>query len=127
MMINYFKVVVFEKFATFTGRARRAEYWYFVLANIILSVILTYVDISVGTYNMDSGNGLLSSILSLVLLIPSLAVAVRRMHDVGKSGWFILIPIYNLILAVTEGEKGSNKYGPDPKNPEMSVEDHLLD
>jgi uncharacterized membrane protein YhaH (DUF805 family) len=51
----------------------------------------------------------------LAVLIPSIAVGVRRMHDVGKSGWFLLIPIYNLILALSEGEKGDNKYGPDPK------------
>lgn len=49
------------------------------------------------------------------MLAPSIAVAVRRMHDVGKSGWFVLIPIYNLVLAVTEGDKGTNEYGPDPK------------
>jgi len=51
----------------------------------------------------------------LAILIPSIAVGVRRMHDVNKSGWFILIPIYNLILAVTDGTKGDNKYGHDPK------------
>jgi uncharacterized membrane protein YhaH (DUF805 family) len=49
------------------------------------------------------------------MLALSIAVAVRRMHDVGKSGWFVLIPIYNLVLAVTEGNKGTNEYGPDPK------------
>ena len=54
-------------------------------------------------------------IWNFALLIPSLAVAVRRMHDVGKSGWFLLVPIYNLILALTEGTKGENEYGPDPK------------
>ena len=57
----------------------------------------------------------LSYIYTLAVLIPSIAVGVRRMHDVGKSGWFLLIPIYNFILAVSEGEKGDNKYGPDPK------------
>ena len=50
------------------------------------------------------------------VMIPSLAVAVRRMHDVGKSGWYMLIPIYSFILAITEGEKGTNQYGPDPKS-----------
>jgi len=58
---------------------------------------------------------LLGTIVTLPLIIPSIAVGVRRMHDVGKSGWFILIPIYNLILAATEGDKGDNQYGPDPK------------
>lgn len=58
---------------------------------------------------------LLGNLYSFAVLIPGIAVAVRRMHDVGKSGWFILIPIYNLILAFTEGEKGNNEYAMDPK------------
>lgn len=58
---------------------------------------------------------LLSTIVMLGFLVPNIAVGVRRMHDVGKSGWFILIPIYNLVLAVTEGQKGDNQYGADPK------------
>ena len=51
----------------------------------------------------------------MAVLIPGIAVAVRRMHDVGKSGWFALIPIYNIILALSEGDQGDNAYGPDPK------------
>ena len=58
---------------------------------------------------------ILGTVASLAFLIPSIAVGVRRMHDVGKSGWFLLIPIYNLILACTPGESGTNEYGPDPK------------
>lgn len=57
----------------------------------------------------------LANIYSLAVLLPAIGVGVRRMHDVGKSGWFILIPIYNLILAATEGDKGPNEYGEDPK------------
>lgn len=68
----------------------------------------------------------LSNLYSLAVLVPSLAVAVRRMHDVGKSGWYILIPIYNLILAVTEGDNGPNEYGEDPKN-ETNQSSDLLD
>ena len=59
---------------------------------------------------------ILYTIYSLALLIPSIAVAVRRMHDVGKSGWFILIPIYGLILACTQGVKGENEYGTEPND-----------
>ena len=82
----------------------------FVLFNLIIQYglqALVFVDESLA---------LLSGIYSLAVFIPSLAVAVRRMHDVGKSGWFLLIPIYNLILAATNGDEGSNEYGADPKN-----------
>ncbi len=103
---------VFTNFANFNGRARRSEYWYFALFSIILRVpIMLLVD-----------NQTIDLIIGLALLIPSLSVAVRRMHDVGKSGWFILIPIYNLILACTNGDMGTNEYGPDPKGDAMEDE-----
>jgi len=110
-MIEWYKKVVFENYANFNGRARRSEYWYFALLNGIISIALSFV---LGF--ISPSLGLAANLYSLAVLIPSIAVAVRRMHDVGKSGWFILIPIYNLILACTEGEKGTNEYGPDPKN-----------
>ncbi len=125
-MINYYKMA-FSKYATFTGRSRRSEYWYFFLFNLILSIALGVIDASIGTYDSESGNGLLGTLYSLATLIPSLAVGVRRIHDVGKSGWFILVPIYNIVLFATDGNKGTNEYGPDPKNPEYTVEDHLID
>lgn len=105
-MNYYFKVL--QNYATFNGRARRSEYWYFFLFNVIISFILSFV-------GLETGTTILSNIYSLAVLIPGIAVGVRRMHDVGKSGWFILIPIYNLILACTEGTRGDNEYGPDPK------------
>jgi len=108
-MIEWYKKVVLENYANFNGRARRAEYWWFFLANVIVSIILGIVDSVLGI-------AIIGTIYSLAVLIPSIAVAVRRVHDVGKSGWFILIPIYNLILVCTEGDKGQNEYGPDPKN-----------
>ena len=99
---------VFKNYANFNGRARRAEYWYYVLFIVICSVVLSFIDSALGIT-------ILGMIFSLGTLVPSLAVGVRRMHDVGKSGWFILIPIYNLILACTDGVRGENEYGPDPK------------
>jgi len=116
---------VLKKYADFDGRARRAEYWYFVLFNFIVSSVLGFMDGMMGTVTAG-GTGMISLLYTLAVLVPSIAVAVRRMHDVGKSGWFALIPFYNLILAVTEGDKGPNKYGPDPKNPELDITDHLV-
>lgn len=108
-MNYYFEVL--KKYAQFSGRARRSEYWYFTLFNVIIAIIL-----------MVAGTAmrfpLLNSIYSLAVLIPGIAVGVRRMHDVNKSGWYILIPLYNLILACTDGTSGDNEYGEDPKGRE---------
>jgi uncharacterized membrane protein YhaH (DUF805 family) len=100
-MNYYFKVL--QNYATFSGRARRSEYWYFFLFNTIIFLVLADLD------------DLISRIYRLAVLIPSIAVAVRRMHDVGKSGWFVLVPIYNFILVCTNGVQGDNEYGADPK------------
>ncbi len=105
----YLKVL--KQYADFNGRARRKEYWMFTLINFIIQMVLTMV----GTAIMGETGALLGSIYSLGMLVPSIAVAIRRMHDVGKSGWYCLIPFYNLYLAVTDGDKGTNEYGPDPK------------
>ncbi|MCK4904829.1 DUF805 domain-containing protein [bacterium] len=101
-------IAVLKKYAVFSGRARREEYWMFFLFNVIISFIL-------GIIKGITGMSMVSTIYSLAVLIPGIAVGVRRMHDVGKNGWFLLIPIYSLILAVTEGNKGDNQYGSDPK------------
>lgn len=122
----YFEVL--KKYGAFNGRARRSEYWYFFLFNLIASFSLGIIDGLIGTFDEASGLGLIGSVYSLAVLVPSIAVGVRRMHDVGKSGWFLLIPIYNLILAVTAGEVGENEYGPDPKNPVVDdISDHLVE
>ena len=104
--------VLTKDYANFNGRARRREYWGFTLFNTLVSYA-----ISLGLAAIDPSLASISMIYSLAVLIPTLAVAIRRMHDVDKSGWFILIPIYNFILSVTEGTQGTNEYGPDPKNP----------
>ncbi len=100
---------VLKNYATFMGRARRSEYWYFVLFNLIFSFAIGFI----GGF---TGTEILSSLYTLAMIIPSIAVAVRRMHDVNKSGWYILIPFYNFYLAVSEGTPGDNEYGPDPKS-----------
>jgi uncharacterized membrane protein YhaH (DUF805 family) len=122
-MINWYKKVVFENYANFKGRARRSEYWYFALGNLILLFIAAVIDNVAGINFAPIPYGPIYLLVLLANFIPSLAVAVRRLHDVGKSGWFyfiILIPIIGaiwlLVLFFTEGERNTNQYGPDPKN-----------
>lgn len=93
---------------TFTGRASRSEYWWFYLANMIVSYVIGFLD----GLLMDSG--IVSTIVLLVLCIPGIAVSIRRMRDTGHCGWFILIPIYNFVLLCTKSEDQPNKYGEVP-------------
>jgi len=97
-MIDWYKKVVFENYANFNGRARRSEYWWFTLAHIIIVAVLTLLDSSLGLTFGGGESGILKTIYSFLIFIPSLAVAVRRLHDVGKSGWLLLIT-YGLIIA----------------------------
>ena len=111
-----------KKYAVFSGRSRRMEYWYFVLFNIIVSIVLGVIDGLLGTSGSYAGAGLLSGIYGLAVLIPSLAVTVRRLHDTDRTGWWILIALVPLIgvivllvFALLEGTPGDNQYGPNPK------------
>jgi uncharacterized membrane protein YhaH (DUF805 family) len=115
-------ILVIKKYAEFSGRARRKEYWFFVLFNILISIGLSFVDTMVGTANAETGAGLLSGIYSLAVLIPSLAVLVRRLHDTDRSGWWILIGLIPLIgwivllvFVVQDSHPGQNQYGANPK------------
>jgi len=112
---NFLKVVR-DNYANFEGRARRKEYWMFFLANLIISAVFGILGQIASLFTYVSG------LVSLALLIPGIAVTVRRLHDTNKSGWFILVAlipfigwIYLLYLLVLEGDKASNQYGPDPK------------
>ena len=105
--MKWYLKVVKDNYANFKGRASREEYWMFVLFNFIFLIALSFIEVFLfGLYS-----SILSNIYYLAVLVPTIAVGVRRMHDTGKSGWFLLIPIYNLILAVTSGESGENQYG----------------
>lgn len=141
-MIDYWKKVVFKNYANFEGRARRSEFWYFTLFNIILSFVLGIIEGFIGLsetrYLGDTGfaysTSVLSNLFSLALLVPTLAVGARRLHDIGKSGWWqliMLIPIVGYIILIvfwaTDGEQGSNEHGPNPKTKEFDIEDHLVD
>ena len=96
--------ICFKKYATFGGRASRSEFWFFTLFYLITSVFAGVVEGVTGI----AGFGYLPFV---AMLIPSIAVSCRRMHDTGRSGWFQVVPIYNLILACTPSNPGSNKYG----------------
>lgn len=105
-----------KKYAVFSGRARRTEYWMFILFNVIIAAVLGFIEGLIGS------PGTISGLYSLAVLIPSLAVLARRLHDTDRSGWWILIGLVPfigalvlLIFAVLPGTQGSNRFGPDPK------------
>lgn len=104
MMTYYSKAL--QNYAVFSGRAARREFWYFYLVNLIIAFGLWIVGGLTGT-------SIVSSVYPAVL-IPCIAVGVRRMHDVEKSGWYFFIPVYNLVLASKTGVHGENQYGSDP-------------
>src|SRR5450759_3053967 len=91
---------VLKKYAVFEGRARRKEYWYFLLFNIIIGIILAVIDFMTGTFNEKIGMGLLGVIYILAVLMPGIAVAVRRLHDTNRSGWWLFIALVPLISAL---------------------------
>ncbi len=120
---------VFSKYATFAGRASRSEYWFFYLFNILLEIGLLLLGLIIGAI-LGKGAGALGGmavayvllcIYGLIAIIPSISVFVRRMHDIGRSGWWYwiaLIPIVGaivlLVFLVTGGDRGDNQYGPEP-------------
>ena len=117
-------LTVLKKYNVFTGRARRSEYWYFVLVNLFNSFLTSYMDTTFGTFDEETKIGYINMTYAMVVLVPNIAVNIRRMHDVGKSGWYMLIPIYNIVLAATPGIVGENQYGSDPKEekPDQFIE-----
>ncbi|HEY8665718.1 MAG TPA: DUF805 domain-containing protein [Tepidisphaeraceae bacterium] len=99
---------VLKKYAVFEGRARRKEYWMFVLVNVIISLVLGIVG---GLIHLP----IIANIYNLAVLVPSIAVGVRRMHDTDHSGWWLLLPIVNLVFACTDSTPGPNRFGENPK------------
>ncbi|MBN2837412.1 MAG: DUF805 domain-containing protein [Fusobacteriaceae bacterium] len=91
-----------QKYFEINGRSRRKEFWLFSLLSAIVAGVLGQIP-------------LIGAIVSLAFIIPGWTVGIRRMHDVGKSGWFILIPFYNIYLCFIDSESGTNKYGENPK------------
>lgn len=110
----YLKVL--KNYIGFQGRARRKEYWVFFLFNFLITMLLSIIEVMLGL------GGILSGIYGLFVLLPSIAVNVRRLHDIGRTGWWMLlsfIPVIGLIVllifAVLDSQPGENKYGPNPK------------
>lgn len=116
----YLKVI--NNYRDFNGRARRKEYWMFVLYNIMFSLVAMVLDNIFGIAWGSLGYGPLYTIYGLVIIIPNLAVLIRRLHDIGKSGWMLLVALipfvgvfWLLFLLVTDGVPGENQYGENPK------------
>ena len=112
---------VLKKYVVFNGRSRRKEFWFFVLINLLISIVLTSIDAMLGTFEPAIGIGLFGGIYALAVLLPSLAVSVRRLHDSDRSGWWMLIslipligPIVLFIFMVQNSSPGENKFGPNP-------------
>lgn len=110
----YMKVL--KNYVGFQGRARRKEYWMFFLFNFLFTMLLSIIEMMLGL------GGILSGLYGLAVLLPTLAVSVRRLHDIGRTGWWMLlsiIPVIGLIVllvfAVFDSQPGENKYGPNPK------------
>ena len=120
--MNWYLEVLTKKYATFDGRARRREYWFFALISFVVLVALVVADIAMGTFSEDARIGLLSGLYALAILIPSIAVTMRRLHDTNRSGWWVLLNLIPylgslviLVLACLDSQPGANRFGPNPK------------
>ncbi|NYE38268.1 uncharacterized membrane protein YhaH (DUF805 family) [Nocardioides cavernae] len=127
-----------SKYVTFSGRARRSEFWYFALFTFLVGIVSSALDHALGTDEFNEGNGVVGTVTGLALLLPSLAAAARRLHDIGRSGWWqalvyaslpllFLAPAVGLILFLVSvvllivwfctDSRPDNQYGPNPKAP----------
>jgi uncharacterized membrane protein YhaH (DUF805 family) len=114
----------FSKYVTFSGRARRSEYWFWALFAFLAGVVASILDTIAGT-TTSSGGGVFSGLVALGLLLPGLAVFFRRMHDIGRSGLWVLtllIPVANIVFGIIfivwackDSQPGANQHGPNPK------------
>ena len=121
----YWYLEVLRKYAVFSGRSRRKEFWMFSLINAVIAFGLAFIDVALGLdFGSDfrASSGVLGSLYSLGVFVPSLAVTVRRLHDTGRSGWWVLISfiplvglIVLLIFMVQDSKDGENEHGPNPK------------
>ena len=115
-------LIALKKYAVFSGRSRRKEYWYFYLFYILFIFVLSFIDVMIGTYDAVAEIGLIGGVFILFMLIPLLATSVRRLHDTDRSGWWLLIALIPLIGAIVilvftlqDSKPGENQYGSNPK------------
>ena len=120
MLKWYYEVL--KNYTVFSGRASRKEFWYFTLFNAIITIVLGVLDLVTGSYLTESGIWFLSGGYALALLMPSIAVSIRRLHDTDRSGWWVLfslVPLIGIIVfylfMAQDSEPGENQYGPNPK------------
>lgn len=122
--MNYY-LSVLKKYAVFEGRASRAEFWYFVLFNLIVGILVSVV----GHFVTGGGkNNFFFALYALVVLLPGLGVTIRRLHDISRKGWWIFIwavplvgPIILIVFLTQNGHTGPNQYGADPKGVAVSA------
>ena len=115
-------LMVLKKYAEFNGRSQRKEYWYFTLISSVISIILAFVSMSSDLTFMNGQYGILDTVYQLAVLIPSIAVSVRRLHDTSHSGWWMLLVfvpfvgwIWLIVLMATDSDAGANAHGVNPK------------
>lgn len=114
------RICLQQKYVDFSGRARRSEYWYFFLFTLLVDIAASIVDAIIGS-DLGAGTGIVSLIAGLALLLPGIAVAIRRLHDTSRSGWWILIgliPLVGWIILIVfyvQDSHPDNAYGPNPK------------
>ncbi len=117
-----FYLDAWRNFANFSGRATRQQYWMFILINLIIAFILGFIDSVFGTYSEEAGIGLLGGIYTLAVLVPSIAILIRRLHDTSRSGWWLLLflipiigPLALLVFAILDSTAEENQWGPSIK------------
>ncbi len=119
--MNWF-LTALKHYAVFSGRSRRSEYWYFALFYLIFYAVAAIVDAMAGTFDRATGIGIVTGILTLAFLIPSLSVSVRRLHDTGRTGWWLLLALVPVVGAIVllvflaqDSAAGANRFGANPK------------
>ena len=124
----------FSNYFRFSGRSTRAEFWWWALFTVVASIVLAVVGTLTGTMGMFGDSGLLGTLFELATLIPSLALGARRLHDINRTGWWLLLIfvvvigwIVLIVWAIKRGDQGPNRYGPDPRQtkPQHLLRDYL--